>query len=208
MVMRGVLLYLLLGHLLIGAGSTCVPVECLRCNATGNTQADPCAFCYPKMCINDTSNITSNCKKEFQVSVNSSGSNVQEGNDITLTCVYNLPDLIMIGWKKNQEELQENKNKSTLSLPEVKSSDAGQYICFVNSLCGYYESLPSIVIVENQAVLLLVICGISALVLVVIMGLAMKFKLKRDNAKHKERRKQKAEAEQRSGPAPFTLRES
>ncbi|XP_078116879.1 uncharacterized protein LOC144524462 [Sander vitreus] len=206
--MRGVSLYLLLEHLLIGAGSTCVPVECLRCNATGKTQADPCAFCNPEKCINDTSNIPLNCKQVFQIIVSSSGSKVQEGNDINLTCVHNFPDLITIGWKKNQEELQEGKNKSFLYLTEVKSSDEGQYICFVKSLCGGDKSLPYILTVENQSVLLLVICGISALVLVVIMGLAMKFKLKRDNAKDKERRKQKAEAEQRSGPAPYTLRES
>lgn len=32
--------------------------------------------------------------------------------------------------------------------------------------------------------IILVICGVAALVLVLIMGLAMKFKLKRDNGKN------------------------
>ncbi|XP_032383946.1 uncharacterized protein LOC116696846 [Etheostoma spectabile] len=210
MVMRWVSLYLLLGHLLIvGAGSTCVPLECLTCNATGNTQADPCEFCTPEKCINDTSKIPSNCKQDFKVSVNSNGSKLQEGNDITLECVHNLPNLItMFGWKKNLEELYEGKNKSTLSFKQVLSDKAGMYICFVKSLCGDFESPPYNVTIENQSIFLIVVCGISALVLVLIMGMAMKFKLKRDNAKHKERRKQRAEAEQRSGPAPFTLRES
>ncbi|XP_039669277.1 uncharacterized protein LOC120566726 isoform X2 [Perca fluviatilis] len=209
MVMRGVSLYLLLGHLLIGAGSTCVPVECLICNTTGKPQEDPCAFCNPEKCSNDASTIPSNCKQDFQVSVNCSKSNLQEGDDITLTCVHNLTVLItMFGWKRNQVDLQEGKNKSILYLKEVLSNKAGLYTCFVESLCGDYVSPPCNVNVENQSVLILVICGISALGLVLIMGLAMKFKLKRDNAKHKERRRQKAEAEQRSGPAPFTLRES
>ncbi|XP_028445346.1 uncharacterized protein LOC114562880 isoform X2 [Perca flavescens] len=206
MVMRGVSLYLLLGHLLMGAGSTCVPVECLRCNTTGKPQADACAFCSPEKCIDDTSKILSNCKQDFQVSVNCTGTNLQEGNDITLTCVHNLTVLItMFGWQMNQVDLQEGKNASSLYLKEVHSNNAGLYTCFVKSPCGDYVSPSCNVTVENQSVLILVICGISALGLVLIMGLAMKFKLKRDNAKHKERRRQKAEAEQRSGPAPFTL---
>ncbi|XP_034739418.1 uncharacterized protein LOC117951696 isoform X2 [Etheostoma cragini] len=207
--MRWESLYLFLGHLLIGAGSTCVPLECLRCNATRNTLADPCAFCNQSLCISDTSKIPSNCKQDFQVSVNSNESKLQEGNDITLQCVHNLPNWItLFGWKKNQKEVNEGKNKSMLHFKQVLSDAAGQYICFVKSLCGDYESLPYDVTVENQSILIMVICGVSALVLVLIMGMAMKFKLKRDNAKHKERRKQRAEAEQRSGPAPFTLRES
>ncbi|XP_074503655.1 uncharacterized protein LOC141774747 [Sebastes fasciatus] len=210
--MRGVSLYLLLGHLLIaGVGSTCVPVQCLRCNATGETQADPCSRCSNSsaQCIDVPSDIPSNCTKDFQVSVNTTGSKVNEGDDITLTCVHNLPDLnLTFGWIYDGEEIQKGRNKSELCLEKVLTNRGGPYICFVNSSCGYYESSPHDVTVENQTVLILVICGVSALVLVLVLGLAMKFKLKRDNAKLKERMRQKAREGQNNAPAPFTPRES
>ncbi|KAK9518006.1 hypothetical protein VZT92_023335 [Zoarces viviparus] len=207
MFMRGVFLNILLGHLLrAGAGATCVPVQCLRCNATGETQADPCPPCINNTgCIKD---IPPNCKKDFQVSVNSTRSELKEGDDLTMTCLHNLPDLnLTFGWKRDGEDIRDGKNKRKLHLENVLGHQSGEYICFVNSLCGCYKSPPQKVTVENQNVLLLIICGVSALVLVVIMGLAMKFKLKRDSAKHKERREQRAR-EQNSAPAALTPRGS
>ncbi|XP_031714014.1 uncharacterized protein LOC116389464 [Anarrhichthys ocellatus] len=207
MFMRGVFLNILLGHLLrAGAGATCVPVQCLRCNATGESQADPCLLCSNNTECSD--DIPPNYKKDFQVSVNSTGSNVKEGDDITLTCLHNFPDLnLTFGWKRDGEDIHNGKNKSKLHLKNVFARKRGRYICFVNSLCGCYKSSPHKVTVEDQSVLLLIICCGSALVLVVIMGLAMKFKLKRDGAKHRERREQKAK-EQNSAPATLTPRES
>ncbi|XP_068571517.1 uncharacterized protein [Cebidichthys violaceus] len=206
MFMRGLFLNVLLGHLLrAGAGSTCVPVQCLRCNATGETQADSCELCSNNTCIND---IKPHCKKDFQVSVNSTGSELKEGDDITLTCVHNLPDLnLTFGWKRDGKDIDDGKNKSKLHLENVLAHKGGVYICIVNSSCGCYKSSPHNVTVENQSVLLLIICGVSALVLVLILGLAMKFKLKRDNAKARARREQKAR-EQNSSPASLTPRES
>ncbi|KAL3044918.1 hypothetical protein OYC64_013233 [Pagothenia borchgrevinki] len=201
MVVRGVTLYLLLGYLIKGATSTCVYNVCLRCNTTA-TWADPCELCN-KTC---NSAISSNCTKGFQVSINSSDSDLVEGDDLILTCVHNLPDVIQtFGWKMNEDTIQ-GQNESELYDKKVLSNKAGSYICYVESLCGYYESLPHDVTVENNSLLLLVVCGVSALVLVLVMGLVMKFKLKRDNAKHRERMRQKATVEQRA--APFTPRES
>ncbi|XP_034399368.1 uncharacterized protein LOC117737478 isoform X2 [Cyclopterus lumpus] len=190
MFMRGVFLNILLGNLLIaGAGSSCVPIQCLRCNTTGETRADPCVLCSNNS--TECHDIPSNCTKDFQVSVNSTGSNIKEGGDITLTCLHNYPDLnLTFGWKRNKDIL-DGANKSKLFLKKVLSDKGGQYMCLVNSLCGSSESLPLNVTVENQSLLILVICGVSALVLVLIMGLAMKYKLKRDSAKHRERRLQK-----------------
>ncbi|XP_044061370.1 uncharacterized protein LOC122880375 isoform X5 [Siniperca chuatsi] len=177
-----------------------VPVQCLRCE---NLQViDVCALC-PGMSIYD---IPPNCTKDFQVSVNSTKSMVQEGDDIVLTCVHNLPNLnLTFGWKEGKN-IKNGQNESTLALKKVLTKS--QYSCFVCSPFGYYESLPHDVSVNSNSVLLLVICGVSALVLVMSMGLAIKFKLKRDNAKHKKRMKQRAQAGQSGGPAPLTPRES
>ncbi|KAK1904084.1 B-cell receptor CD22 [Dissostichus eleginoides] len=127
--------------------------------------------------------IPSNCTKGFQVSINSNDSDLVEGDDLILTCVHNLPDVIhTFGWKMNGDTIQ-GQNESELHDKKVLSNKAGTYICYVESLCGYYPSLPHVVTVENNSLLLLVVCGVSALVLVLVMGLVMKFKLKRDNGK-------------------------
>ncbi|KAI4819580.1 hypothetical protein KUCAC02_004820 [Chaenocephalus aceratus] len=144
--------------------------------------------------------------ESFQVSISSNDFKLVEGDDLILTCVHNLPDVNhTFGWKMNGVTIQD-QNESELHDKKVLSNKAGTYICFVESLCGNYQSLPHVVAVENNSLLLLVVCGVSALVLVLVMGLVMKFKLKRDNAKHRERMRQKATVEQRA--APFTPRES
>ncbi|XP_029297574.1 ADP ribosylation factor like GTPase 3, like 1 isoform X1 [Cottoperca gobio] len=194
--------------ILAGAGATCVPVNCLRCNTTEKTQSEPCTHCSNNLtqCISD---IPSDCKKDFQVSVNSTGSKLQEGDAVNLTCVHNLPDLILtFVWKREGMEILRGQNKSVLFLEKVLTHCNGQYICFVKSLCGDYESAPHDVTVENKFVVTVVICGVSALVLVLVLGMSMKFKLRRDNIKHKERLKQKALAEQRAASAPFPTPET
>ncbi|XP_034087051.1 uncharacterized protein LOC117556024 isoform X1 [Gymnodraco acuticeps] len=235
MVVRGVTLYLLLGYLIkAGATSTCANKVCLRCNTT-TTGADPCELCNATQCISDvpsnctTGNLLPNtlsnnhlitlhyhscviplkyepCPSGFQVSISSNDSKLVEGDDLILTCVHNLPDVNhTFGWKINGVTIQD-QNESELHDKKVLSNKAGTYICFMENLCGNYQSLPHVVTVENNSLLLLVVCGVSALVLVLVMGLVMKFKLKRDNAKHRERMRQKATLEQRA--AAFTPRES
>nr|XP_046262207.1 uncharacterized protein LOC124068224 [Scatophagus argus]XP_046262208.1 uncharacterized protein LOC124068224 [Scatophagus argus]XP_046262209.1 uncharacterized protein LOC124068224 [Scatophagus argus] len=200
MVMGNIALYVLHGYIFMAAvGLFCVPIQCLRGNVEGETPADSAGLRK-----NDSS---SNCTKDFQVSVNSTGSNVKEGDDITLTCVHNLLNLtVSFKWKKNGKEILEGQNGSKLVLKTVNKQ--GQYTCCVISLCGTYESSPHDVTVNDHSPLLLVICGVSALVLVVIMGLAMKFKLKRDNAKHRERMRQRTAVGQSGCPAPITPRQS
>ncbi|XP_035525484.1 uncharacterized protein LOC118333804 [Morone saxatilis] len=208
MVMRS----LLLGHLLIAAvGSDCVPAQCMRCDIKQEPLTDSCPRCptKPAQCINVSADIPSNCTKVFQVCVNSSVSEPEEGDRVTLTCVHNFLNLTLtFGWNKDEKEIPEGQNKSELVLEKVFSHHSGQYSCFVESECGCYEALPHGVTVNSNTVVILVVCGVAALVLVVIMGLAMKFKLKRDNAKHKERMKQRAQIGLSGAPAPFTPRGS
>ncbi|KAK2904086.1 hypothetical protein Q8A73_010743 [Channa argus] len=139
---------------------------------------------------------------------NSTDVSANEGDDITLQCVTNPPNVnLTFEWKHNNA-LIPDQNKSELVLEGVLSDDAGSYSCVGNSTCCVFESGPCSVKITNQSVILLVVCGVAALLLIVIMGLAMKFKLKRDNDKHRERRKQRGQGGQNGGPAPFTPRES
>ncbi|XP_028314903.1 uncharacterized protein LOC114470770 [Gouania willdenowi] len=190
--------------------STCIPFECLRCN-DNETLTETCMFCLnSSQCINEILiNLHPQCKKDFLVLVNSSGSVTEEGDDITLTCVHNLPDpSVTFEWRKDGNKIQ-GGNESRLTVEGVLSYHSGQYQCSVNSSCGAYTSLPHDVTVNNSSVVLLVVCGVAAVVLLLIMGLIMKYKLKRDNAKHKERMKQRAVAAQSAAPPPScTPRES
>ncbi|XP_027139694.1 uncharacterized protein LOC104927065 [Larimichthys crocea] len=209
MVMRQMSLYLLLGHLLIaGVGSVCVNVLCLKCNTTGQTPPE-CPVCPDSQnCINVSASNLTNCKKEFKVHVNSSISEPNEGNDITLNCIHDLPNLnLTFEWMKNGEILK-GKNTSTLFLKKVLQRHNGQYHCSVNSTCGHYESSPHVVDVKNNNLVLLVICGVGALVVVVIIGVVMKYKLKRDSARYKERMKQRGQDGQTATQPPYAPRES
>ncbi|XP_044220251.1 uncharacterized protein LOC122990812 [Thunnus albacares] len=194
MVMRGISLYILLGHLFIAH----LPVQCLECD-TGEALAD----CPP--CKDNDCDIPPKCKK---VSIKSPKSSVDEGETVTLICVHNFTDLnLTFEWLKDGKLMKDQK-ESNLTLKEVLTSDEGCYICRVNSTHGSYESLPHSVTVNNGSVVILVVCGVSALVLVLIMGMAMKLKMKRDNIKHKERRNRRVQAGQSGGPSPITPRES
>ncbi|XP_054872293.1 uncharacterized protein LOC111569526 [Amphiprion ocellaris] len=203
MIISGLSLHLVVGHLLIShVGSTCIPAECLSCNVTGEALADACELCLNiTHCINGTlTNIPQNCRRDFKVFVNSSRFTVQEGEDIYLTCVHNLPDLnVTFKWYKNTKELK-GENESTFSVKRVLSHNAGTYSCSVTSPCGCYKSSPRDVTIPNSAVVIWVVCGVSALVLILMMGLAMKFKLRRDNIQHRERMQQRAQIGQTLTP--------
>ncbi|XP_020501006.1 uncharacterized protein [Labrus bergylta] len=204
MIMREILLCLLHGLFFTACfGSACVPAQCLKCDDKVETVADSCPLCSAH-CIN-MSRVPSHCEKDFQVSINSTVSQPDEGDDITLSCVHNLPNVTLtFEWEKEGKLSLEGQNKSQLVLESVLSDDNGRYSCFVNSTCGRFQSSPHDVTVKNNSVVILIICGVSALALVLIMGIAMKYKLKRDNAQHKQRRMQREQNEQRAIPAPVT----
>ncbi|XP_029961905.1 uncharacterized protein LOC115398962 [Salarias fasciatus] len=196
-------------------GSVCIPLECLTCNDSKPLAAvlptDTCPICIDTIdCVNVSPemppNVPAICKKDFKVFVSNNQSTADEGDSITMTCLHSLPGPnLEFKWSKDGVELKA-QNESRLVLEKVLSHDSGKYICSVKSKCGTYQSPPLDVTVNNHSVVILVICGVSALALVLIMGLAMKYKLKRDNAKHKERMRQRAQAALSSGPTPVISR--
>ncbi|KAM3612688.1 uncharacterized protein V6R79_012830 [Siganus canaliculatus] len=158
--------------------------------------------------VEDPCNISANCTNGFRVSINGTGSEIQEGAEIQLICVQTVTNSsLMFGWKKNKV-VQEEYNESVLVIEKAFSRHSGSYICVVKNKCCSLESSPYTISVKTAPFVLLLICGVSALALIVILGLVMKFKLKRDNARHRERRKQRAQTEQVGNPAPFAPRSS
>ncbi|XP_053284437.1 uncharacterized protein LOC128445683 [Pleuronectes platessa] len=207
--MRETLQYLLLGLFLIAAvGSACVPFQCLRCNLTDLTLPGNISVqgLRNASCIQDDlyANISSKCKKDLKVSSNRNETEIDEGKAINLKCVHDLKKLVSLsGWKKDGEEISKEKNKTTFRLKKALAHKSGKYSCYVESSCGYLESEPHDLKIKNNSQILLIVCGISALVLVVTMGLVLKYKLKRDSAKHKERMEMRNQAARSGGPNPI-----
>lgn len=85
------------------------------------------------------------------MSVNSTGSDVEEGDAITLTCVHNLTNVnVEFVWKKDGEEISKGQNESQLVLQKLFSHHSGQYTCTIIGICGIFESLPHGVTVNSE----------------------------------------------------------
>uniref|UniRef100_UPI003AB087F6 uncharacterized protein n=1 Tax=Centroberyx gerrardi TaxID=166262 RepID=UPI003AB087F6 len=202
MAVREMFLYPLLGNLLItGVCSACVFAECLRCNVTGETPAGDRSADFCQLCSKNNSK----CINELQVSLNGSTSEtLQEGDVVTIECFHNLlPLVVEFEWQKDGETL-EGQNTSKLTL-KVLTHHAGHYRCSVRSPCGNCTSSPHEVTVNDSIVVVLVICGVSAVVLVLVLAVAMKCKLKKENAEHQRRKEQRAQQQQRD---PHQMRPS
>lgn len=83
--------------------------------------------------------------------MNSTGSDIEEGKAVTLTCVHNLTDVsVNFVWKKDGVEISRGQNKSQLVLEKAFSHDSGQYTCTVIGICGVFDSLPHGVTVNSE----------------------------------------------------------
>ncbi|KAJ0002495.1 hypothetical protein NQD34_007644 [Periophthalmus magnuspinnatus] len=135
---------------------------------------------------------------DFNVSINSTGSEVEEAARVTLTCVHYLPEHLNVTyeWYKDKERVEGQERHYTIE--KAFSEHVGKYVCVVLSQCGNYTSPPHDVTVHNRAVIILVICGASALALVIIMGLSMKIKMHRDKVKNQQRTKERLQEMRRA----------
>ncbi|XP_071254407.1 uncharacterized protein [Salvelinus alpinus] len=203
--MTGTGLYSLACLLMISSVcSTCVPLECLRCDiiaspeVSGNHKADE-AICE-HLCSNTTQCLNTtdveNCIKDFEVFLNTSyGFEVEEGDDLTMECAHDLPvrvhDLLVFVWLKDGLPL-EGENNSTVTLERIgiDTPTEGKYTCIIQSPCGNFTSDPEELEFKDLTVVIIVICGVSAVVLVLALGMGIKIMLKKDFAKTKTRMQQ------------------
>ncbi|XP_035600045.1 uncharacterized protein LOC118363371 [Oncorhynchus keta] len=192
--------------------STCVPLMCLKCNLTHSPGISAAglpdnAICDTlcsdtTQCFNAT--VQQYCSKDFKVLLNtSSGFKVQEGDNLDIECSHNLPvepkSPLVFVWLMDGVHLK-GKNSSLLTVKKVGIDTSGKekYACTIQSPCGNFTSEPKEIEVEGMTMLIIVICGVSAVVLILAMGIGMKIMLKMEFAKTKNRRQQNAQNLQRT----------
>ncbi|XP_020359218.1 uncharacterized protein LOC109905999 isoform X3 [Oncorhynchus kisutch] len=168
--------------------STCVPLMCLKCNLTHSPGISAAGL----------------PDNDFKVLLNtSSGFKVQEGDNLDIECSHNLPvepkSPLVFVWLMDGVHLK-GKNSSQLTVKKVGIDTSGKekYACTIQSPCGNFTSEPKEIEVEGVTMLVIVICGVSAVVLILAMGIGMKIMLKMEFAKTKNRRQQNAQNLQRT----------
>ncbi|XP_055744984.1 uncharacterized protein LOC129827810 [Salvelinus fontinalis] len=192
--------------------STCVPLMCLRCNLTHSpgisaTGLPDKAFCDnlcsdTTQCFNAT--VQQYCSKDFKVLLNtSSGFKVKEGDTLNIECSHNLPvepkSQLVFVWLVDDVCLEgENSSQLTVKKVGIDTSGKEKYACTIQSPCGNFTSEPKEIEIEAMELLVIVICGVSAVVLILAMGIGMKIMLKNEFAKTKNRRQQNAQNLQRT----------
>ncbi|MED6273521.1 hypothetical protein CHARACLAT_007324 [Characodon lateralis] len=176
---------LLLGLVIACFCSSFVTAECNGCNMT-----DCCIHLLNKT------------ESDFKPRVNHSVTAVNEGDDVKLECTHNISESnLTYTWFK--DNVKTGDSGKTYFMENVLSSKNGKYKCCVKTWCGDCESEPFDLKVANNSIVILVVCGVSAVALILIMGVAMKIKLKKDQAQHKERMRQRAQDTQNAGPIPL-----
>ncbi|XP_055015405.1 uncharacterized protein LOC110157621 isoform X1 [Boleophthalmus pectinirostris] len=196
MLFRVFFLYILIGHLFEECAFLieCMPKECLKCPVTGETGL--CAHCSTE-CVNASFD-NCNLLRDFSVSINTTGSNVEEAERVSLTCVHDLPENLSVTyeWYKNDKSVEGHGKEYIIK--KTFSQDVGQYRCVVYSPCGNYTSAPHDVTIHNESVIILVICGCAAVGLITIMGVCMKVKMHRDKVKNQQRTKERMQEMRRA----------
>ncbi|KAM9413082.1 uncharacterized protein ACWYII_025097 isoform 2-T2 [Salvelinus alpinus] len=192
--------------------STCVPLMCLRCNVTHSPGISamglPDKAICDTLCSNTTqcfnATVQQYCSKDFKVLLNtSSGFKVKEGDTLNIECSHNLPvelkSPLVFVWLKDDVCLEgENSSQLTVKKVGIDTSGKEKYACTIQSPCGNFTSEPKEIEIEAMTLLVIVICGVSAVVLILAMGIGMKIMLKNEFAKTKNRRQQNAQNLQRT----------
>ncbi|KAK6298755.1 hypothetical protein J4Q44_G00302650, partial [Coregonus suidteri] len=98
-------------------------------------------------------------------------------------------DLLVFVWLKDGLPL-EGENNSTLTLERIgiDTPSKGKYTCTIQSPCGNFTSDPEELEFKDLTVVIIVICGVSAVVLV--LGMGLKIMLKKNFVKTKTRMQQ------------------
>ncbi|XP_014068045.1 uncharacterized protein isoform X2 [Salmo salar] len=192
--------------------STCVPFMCLRCNLTHSPGISATGLLDKAMCdtlCSDThqcfnATVQQQCSKDFKVLLNtSSGFKVVEGADLIIECAHNLPvepkiPLVFVWLMDGVSLTGENSSQLTVKKVGIATSGKNKYACTIQSPCGNFTSDPKEIEFEDTTLLVIVICGVSAVVLILAMGIGMKIMLKKEFAKTKNRRQQNAQNLQRT----------
>ncbi|KAL7868287.1 hypothetical protein SRHO_G00096710 [Serrasalmus rhombeus] len=172
----------LLYHVL--ADSTCMPSECLNCSSSNSGNCLLCSRNNTNLC-----DVPNKCSQDFSVQVNATSFTVDEGTELTVTCVHNLPQNLSITfeWSSNNQ-LINGENRSILVM---KMKQTLKLSCSVRSPCGNFSSAPQEVTVNDQTGMVLLICGVSAVVIIILLAVVMKVMIKRNEVQRETRKRER-----------------
>ncbi|KAG7465173.1 hypothetical protein MATL_G00173500 [Megalops atlanticus] len=135
----------------------------------------------------------SSCFEGVHVEVISSSSfTVNEGSDLTLTCNHILPVRpTSFTWYKGSVR-EEDINSSDYQLSKLSKRDETVYSCSVKSDCGVFFSKKQQLHVQGKdsSVVIIIVCGVAALVFILLLALGMKLLLRKEISHNKTRREQ------------------
>ncbi|XP_051715915.1 uncharacterized protein LOC127494231 isoform X2 [Ctenopharyngodon idella] len=159
-----------------GQSGTCTPENCLNC--LNNTILYNCTNGDPKNCMIEDFNVTIEPSSTLPV---------DEGSDVTVTCIHNLTNGV-ISWLKN-DELQKGENQKTFEIKIIlKDTDIS---CNVESHCGVFNSTITITVKLANNMMIIMICVGGAAALLMLFAVGMKIKLRRGQAQNQARKRQR-----------------
>ncbi|KAK7137526.1 hypothetical protein R3I94_013242 [Phoxinus phoxinus] len=173
-------------HLLdrgIGESGTCKPDECLNCLISNASQ-------------NSTNDVRENCTiKDFNVTIKSqtNETTVDEGSDVTLTCVHDLPNVSIISfrWEKDNELQGETSETFQIKSIKTKSSKSCLVVCNVDSICGVFNSNITITVNAGSHMVVILVCVGAAAALLMMFAIGMKISLRRGQVQSQARKRQR-----------------
>ncbi|KAG9281239.1 hypothetical protein AMEX_G4029 [Astyanax mexicanus] len=168
------------------ADSLCVPYQCLNCSASGN-----CQLCSNTSVANSTSCIDAPkiCIIDAAVKLIADSFQVEERSALTVDCNHSLPQNMNTSfmWLINNNEMMGEINSSLV----VKINETIKLACTVFSPCGKFSSNSQEITIKDGSGLIILICGVGAVVVIVILGVVMKIIIKRNEVQNEARKRQR-----------------
>ncbi|XDV37768.1 hypothetical protein PO909_007323 [Leuciscus waleckii] len=179
-IMFGEALLIIVGllHLLdqgIGQSDTCKLDKCFNCSVSNTSQ-------------NCTNGVPENCTiKAFNVTIQINSSlPVDEGSNVILTCVHDLPNG-SIRWMKDNV-LQEERS-GTYEIKHIIRSAVVH--CDVESICGVFNYNVTVEVKAANNMVIILICVGAAAALLMMFAIGMKISLRRGQVQSQARKRQR-----------------
>ncbi|KAJ8405487.1 hypothetical protein AAFF_G00319600 [Aldrovandia affinis] len=179
--------------------NNCLKEDCELCQTEDKVKAKED---NNTVCIGE---VNLDCIKDFHVEVNASSFTVNEGSDLSMTCIHNLPvKATQFKWIKDSVVMN-GKNSSQLTIRKLFRKDQARFSCRVLSACGQVSSAPKHVTVKDNTVIIMIVCGVVAVLFVLLLALGMKCMLKREIDQNKRRRRQNNPNDSNNGNSIATM---
>ncbi|XP_051505433.1 uncharacterized protein LOC127412819 [Myxocyprinus asiaticus] len=141
-------------------------------------------FFYFSSCPQCSSN-SINCTSVL-VSLNTTSTTVEEGADVTVTCLHNLPKGIMnsFSWHLDKDLTTDIQNE-TLNIKSI--SKTVEVNCTVSNICGNFSVNLKITVNASNAMVIVLICIGAAAGVLLMLAIVMKITLRRGQVQSQAR---------------------